>query len=500
MKKLASTRYSNAVVWTGFGNPLQNALTVEDGKVAPNDQPADQVIDCGGRAILPAFIDGHSHPSIVAKSALGPDVTNCKSVAEVVRSVREWLTVHPSAKWAVGGSYDRSLAAGGRFLAEWLDEAALDVAIVLHASDQHTIWANSEAMRRAGIADLDLLPEGVEIGADGKPTGMFYEAAAKNLVLKHVPEHSIEELTESLRTQLEHLTSLGIVATLDAWGDSSSARLFDRVRSDVQVHQAVAVTPEGWQSHLGAQTAKFFVDGVLGAQTALVTQGYVSDHSHGSSFWQQSELEAALSAFDATGARLHIHAIGDGAVEMVLDALDRIGPTAHPASIAHAELLLDHQIQRIANLGVFVCAQPLWARVDSLSVGALANLGPERSKMLYRHRDLLDAGGRLSFGSDWPVSSPNPLMGIFTAIYRREPHSSDALNPQQAITIDEAIRAYTQTASEQIGLNRSARLEPGDSADFVVLSGNPFEDHGATLPSMYIAQLFGGGQTVFTRH
>jgi len=497
---LASTRYSNAVVWTGFGNPLQDALTIADGKIVSNELTADQVIDCDGRAILPAFIDGHSHPSIVAKSALGPDVTNCKSVAEVVSAVREWLTLNTNAKWAVGGSYDRSMASGGRFLAEWLDDVSMDVAIVLHASDQHTIWANSEAIRQAGIADLDVLPEGVELGADGKPTGMFYEAAAKNLVLRHVPEHSMDDLTRSLQTQLKHLSSLGIVATLDAWGDSSSAKLFDRVQSDVEVRQAVAVSPEDWQRHLGAQTAKFFVDGVLGAQTALVTQGYVAGHSHGSAFWQQSQLEEVLSAFDASGARLHVHAIGDGAVEMVLDALERIGPTVHPAAIAHAELLLDQQIQRIVDLGVYVCAQPLWARVDSLSVGALANLGPDRSKKLYRHRDLLDAGGRLSFGSDWPVSSPDPLLGIYTAIYRREPGSSESLNPEQSITLDEAIRAYTEVAAQQIGLPRTARLEVGDAADFVFLSGNPFENNGATLPSMFVTEMISGGQTVFARH
>ena len=500
MKQLASTRYRNAVVWTGFGNPLQDSLTIANGLVISNDSPADEEIDCEGRAILPAFIDGHSHPSIVAKSALGPEVTDCKSVAEVVRSVRDWINLNPDAKWAVGGSYDRSLADGGRFLATWLDEASTEVAIALHASDQHTIWVNSAAIRQAGIVDLDVLPEGVETSADGHPTGMFYEAAAKALVLKHVPETSIEDLVTSLQVQLELLSALGIVATLDAWGDPASAKLFDRVRSDVEVRQAVAVSPEDWRSHLGAQTVKFFVDGVLGAQTALVTQGYVSDHSHGSAFWKQSELEEALSAFDASGARLHVHAIGDGAVEMVLDALERIGPTAHPAAIAHAELLLDNQLERIAKLGLYVCAQPLWARVDSLSVGALANLGPERSKMLYRHRDLLDAGGRLSFGSDWPVSSPNPLLGMYTAIYRREPESLDSLNPYQSITLDEAIRAYTETAAEQIGLDRSARLEPGEPADFVVLSGNPFEDSGAGLSSMHVRQLLSGGQTVFTRH
>ena len=500
MKPLASTRYRNAVVWTGFGNPLQDSLTIANGIVISNDSPADEVIDCEGRAILPAFIDGHSHPSIVAKSALGPDVTDCKNIAEVVRKVSNWISLNPAAKWAVGGSYDRSMADGGRFLATWLDEASTEIAIVLHASDQHTIWANSEAIRQAGIAGLDVLPEGVETSADGHPTGMFYEAAAKALVLKHVPEASIEDLTASLQVQLELLSSFGIAATLDAWGDAASANLFARVRSDVEVRQAVAVSPEDWEKHLGAQTAKFFVDGVLGAQTALVTQGYVSDHSHGSAFWQQTALEEALSAFDDAGARLHVHAIGDGAVEMVLAALEQIGPTMHPASIAHAELLLDDQIQRIAELGLFVCAQPLWARVDSLSVGALANLGPERSKMLYRHRDLLDAGGSLSFGSDWPVSSPDPLLGIFTAIYRHEPDSDQTLNLNQTITLDEAIRCYTETSSKQIGLSRSARLEPGEPADFVVLSANPFEDNGASLPKMHVAQLVSGGQTVFTRH
>jgi len=143
---------------------------------------------------------------------------------------------------------------------------------------------------------------------------------------------------------------------------------------------------------------------------------------------------------------------------------------------------------------------PLWARVDALSVGALENLGPTRSKLLYRHRDFLDAGGQLSFGSDWPVSSPDPLLGMFTAIYRREPGEGGPLNAGQSISLDEAIQAYTETPARQMGLTKTGRLEPGDIADFVMLSGNPFVDDGLSLPALFVEQTVSGGRTVFTRH
>ena len=498
MKKLAPTRYKNAVVWTGFGNPLAQILTVDDGLVVEDSFGDIEEIDCGGRAILPAFIDAHSHPSIVAKSALGPDVTNCATVSEVVECVSAWLNANPAAKWAVGGSYDRSMASAGLFRASWLDEASSTIPIVLHASDQHTIWTNTAAIRAAQLA-LDHLPDGVEVDESGNPTGMFFESEAKNLILTCVPEHEDSMLISSLERQLEHMMSLGIVATLDAWGDAASERIFEQIDSPMKVERALAVQPGQWRTLRGVQTAKFFVDGVLGARTALVTQPYVTDHSHGSAFWIFDELVEALKHFDSLGCRLHLHAIGDGGVQVVIDALKEIGKPSYPATVAHAELLLDEQIAALAELEVFVCAQPLWARVDSLSVGALANLGVQRSKKLYRHRDLLNAGGLLSFGSDWPVSSPNPLLGIFTAIYRREPNSSAALNVDQAISLDEAIRAYTETSAAQLGLNNLGRLEPGNLASFVVLSANPFADNGSSLPSMQVDQTVSGGQTLFTR-
>ena len=498
MKKLARTRYKNAVVWTGFGNPLRDTLTIE-GKVVVEDDgdSVDNELDCGGRAILPAFIDGHSHPSIVAKSALGPDVTNCKSVEEVVETVSSWIRSNPHAKWAVGGSYDRSMAPGGQFQAAWLDRASKTVAIALHASDQHTIWANSAAIQQAKLPNE--LPKGVELDSSGNPTGMFYESEAKNLILREVPPFSDSLLTMSLEAQLKHMTSLGIVATLDAWGDQTTERLFESLQSEVHVERAIAIHPGSWKNLQGVRTAKFFIDGVLGARTALVSQPYVTEHSHGSAFWDFEELIDALRHFDDLGCRLHLHAIGDGGVQVVIDALIALGSTAHRATIAHAELLLDSQIESLAALQVFVCAQPLWARIDSLSVGALENLGSERSKLLYRHRDLLDEGGLLSFGSDWPVSSPEPLLGIYTAICRTEPGSNNPLNPAQAITLDEAIKAYTETPAQQLGLEKRGRLEPGFSADFVLLSGNPFADSGATLAQMFVDETVSGGQTLFTR-
>ncbi len=494
---MARTRYKNAVVWTGFGNPLADVLTIGDDRIISNDSEVDFEIDCGGRAILPAFIDGHSHPSIVAKSSLGPDVTHCKSIGEVVECVSNWIAANPSAKWAVGGSYDRSMAPGGLFRAKWLDDASLTVPIVLHASDQHTIWVNTAALTKVELPDS--LPPGVEIGEDGRPTGMFFESEAKNLILDAVPAQQEAELVASVERQLEHLLSLGVIATLDAWGDDSSESIFDQVRSPVRMERAIAIHPGKWRSLSSVRTAKFFVDGVLGAKTALVTEPYVTDHSHGNSFWDMSELLEALTHFNELGCRLHLHAIGDGGVQIVIDAIRTLGSTKFPATIAHAELLLDDQITALSELSVFVCAQPLWARVDSLSVGALENLGTLRSSKLYRHKDLLNANGLLSFGSDWPVSSPNPLLGLFTAIYRCEPGSEATLNIDQSISIHEAIRAYTETPARQLGFERVGRLEIGYSADFVMLSGNPFIDNGKSLPSLFVDQTISGGQTLFTR-
>jgi len=473
------TRFHNAVVWTALGEPLKSELTVERGMVVSNDVAATEFVDCQGHTILPAFIDGHSHPSFAAKHLLGPNVTECASIEEVRQAVRGWIESNSDADWVVGGSYDRSMTADGVFEAQWLDLDGLERPVVLHASDHHSIWVNSAALVRAGLASS---PGG---------HGTFFEDAEKAMILNHIPKPAPETLRSAIGRALRSMLDLGIVATIDAWIDDESREAYLGLESKVQVTLGHWITSENWRSaNFENVDVKFFVDGVLGSATACVSDGYLDGVASGKPVWQSDELAAALRKFDELGCRLHLHAIGDGAVDI---ALDHLAPLSRQKAsvLVHAELLRDDQIERLRQMSVWVCSQPLWARVDSLSVGALKRLSGSQQKQLYRNRDLVDAGGLLAFGSDWPVSDLNPLTSIYTAVHRRVAGvEATVLNGEQAISLNEAIHAYTAAPAQMLGLDRSGDLKIGSRADFVLLSKNPFDNNGIELPQTVVKAVY----------
>jgi predicted amidohydrolase YtcJ len=480
------TRFHNAIVWTGLGQPLQNALTVQDGIVVSNALPASDSIDCQGATILPAFIDGHGHPSFAAKHLLGPDVTNCASIAEVRDTVRSWIEQLNAHDWVVGGSYDRSMADAGAFEAVWLDDEGISNPVVLHASDHHSIWVNSKALKRAG---LNASPGG---------HGTFFEDTEKSLILDHVPKPTNDALGEAIRSSLQTMLENGIVATIDAWIDEDTRDSYEGVESPVEVSLGHWITADNWRAaNFENQDVKFFVDGVLGSATACVSEGYLDGVASTAPVWNSSELFEAMRKFNSHGCRLHLHAIGDGAVDIALELIQRLD-CKQPPVLVHAELLRDDQIETLANLDIWVCSQPLWARVDSLSIGALKRLSASQQAQLYRNKDLIDAGGKLAFGSDWPVSDLNPLLGIYTAVHRQVSGQVDSvLNLEQSVSLEQAIHAYTASPASMLGLSRSGYLKPGSRADFVLLNKNPFADNGVSLPHTKVMAVYLSGAKVF---
>ncbi len=482
------TRFHNATIWTALGKPLQSELTIHNGFVVSGDVAASDEVDCKGAAILPAFIDGHSHPSIAAGHLLGPDVTHCNTIAEVLDSVNEWVRQASESDWVVGGSYDRSMVKDGVFEANWLDSTEHDRPVVLHASDHHSIWVNSAALSRAGLSSS---PGG---------HGTFFEAQEKTLILSHIPKTPPKVIRQAIQQALASMLELGIVATLDAWVDDDTRVAYADIESPVEVKLAHWITRDNWmRSEFEATQVKFFIDGVLGSATACVSEGYQNGIESAAPVWPSVELLSALQKFAASGCQLHLHAIGDGAVDIALSLLSKIEFKSAPV-LVHAELLRDDQIDLIAQLGVWVCSQPLWARIDSLSVGSLQRLSDVQKAQLYRNRDLLDAGALLAFGSDWPVSDVNPLMGIYTAVHRNVfGTNATELNENQRLTLDEAIHSYTAAPAEMLGLERDATLKIGSRGDFVMLDKNPFADNGVLLSQTKVTALFLDGNRVVSK-
>jgi len=468
--------------------------------------------DLGRNFLTHAFMDGHCHPLFAGREQLGPDVTGAKNVDEILAIVSSWLQTHPTPLWAVGGAYDRSLVAGGVFLAQWLDEISGDRPVVLHASDHHTLWANSAAMRLAGVSEAAPPVVGGSIDVDefGKPTGVFRETEAKELVTDAIPPLSVENELEALSWAQGELARLGITAAQDAWMDKGMVEVYleasRRRQLLVRTNLAFWIRPESWREDskkfveqrsqvngledqfLSANTAKFFADGVFGSATASVKLPYASDSANrGEPVWTAQELNSATKHFASLGFQLHIHAIGDAGVCAALDAIEFSGSPANSV-IAHTELVAEEDIPRFGRLGVVANFEPLWAREDGMLTSCVHHLGRERIDSMYRMRDFIDSGAKISFGSDWPVSSPDPLLGLFTATHRALPETPNiSWTPSQRISLKEALRAYTVAVSEQLGL-------AANSADFVVLSGNP---HGADLLELRVVETIVAARTTY---
>jgi predicted amidohydrolase YtcJ len=522
-------RYNNAKIWLGAGLGFKNSLVVSGSKVVADNDRFDSEIDCQGRVIIPAFVDAHAHPLLAGREHRGPAIGKDSSIEQIQAAVSEWMSKNPTAEWVQGGAYNRSLIASGRFEAAWLDSVSDSKAIVLHSDDHHSIWVNTQAMRLAGIDEnhLDNVL-GVDLDGSGRPTGVFRETDAKNLILKHAPEPLLDEDLLALEWAQSQMLAHGITGVQDAWVDGAILKAYlegnrlGLIR--IKINLAIWIQPESWRQDLKSLqanlpaintgsgsltglTVKLFVDGVFGNATAAISQSYQASDLAGNTFWSPDELALACKAATLLGLQLHMHTIGDEAVEMALRAIDSLGrkatnQNAHlgnlPPVLAHVELLNDTQISRMKSLGLIANLQPLWGRPDSMMRSTAAQLGSRAAK-LYRTRDLMDSGVQVTFGSDWPVSDPNPFLGLYTAVTRRLPSGSATHNAIQAVTLEQALTAYTAAAGEQLGLVDRKSLLPGCQADFLILDGDPFEDIEA-LPHLKVLQTISGGQTLFTRH
>ena len=419
--------------------------------------------------IYSAFRDGHAHPLFAGREAMGPQVTGLDSIEAIVDTVKVWADQNPG-EWVIGGAYDRSLATS--FLASWLDSAVPDRPVVLHASDHHTIWVNSEALRRAGVLESfpDVAIGHADLDDSGRPTGTLRESGAMEVVLSVIPPKTMAEELRALDWAQEQMLSVGITQVQDAWIEKGMAEIYlealDSGQLRVATNLAFRITPENYESDfeyfqglrrevnsrsnplLTVKTAKFFADGVFGSGTAAVLDPSLPG-GHGEPVWNDALLKEASAKYAAAGYQLHIHAIGDAAVRSSLNAIEHAGRLELPSVITHAELVNEQDIPRFASLGVMANFQPLWAKPDSMLMSCRHWLGEDRLNKMYAMRSFLDAGVKLSFGSDWPVSSQNPLLGLQTAVTRE--HEGTVLAPDQRISLDEALHAYTQAVTTQLG-------------------------------------------------
>lgn len=514
-----------------------SAIAVTDGRITAVGaraldllavpDPGEQIEITDG-ILIPAFGDGHAHPIFGGLESEGPQVRTQTSVEGIVAEVARYAAEHPQEQWIRGASYDASLAAHGLFDARWLDAAVPDRPVVLRAWDYHTIWVNSRALDLAGITAETADPVLGEIPrrADGSVLGTLREWGAVELVTDLAGPPPLEVRVRSLERASRAYAALGVTWVQDAWVEPAevdtyleAARtgrlliaynlaLYADPRRGLDQLEALITQRERVRAlnHplLTADTVKFFADGVIESETAALLEPYVGSHAHlGMLVWSPEQLRSMVTAVDAAGFQPHIHAIGDRAVRTALDAIEAAAQTNGPRDrrpvIAHVQLIDDADRQRLARLGVIANIEPLWCQLDSLmSLLTTPHLGQERSDTQYPLATLSRLGASLSFGSDWPVSSADPLEGISVACSRQ---TDDRLpeggwTPTERLTREAAFAAYTAGVADQ-GFRSAGTLQVGSQADLVRLSADPFEiAEPRDLDSLRVASTWLAGRLV----
>lgn len=491
-----------------------DAVGVRDGKIAYVGS-ADgirgligdhtRVLDLDGRFVLPGFMDSHVHPISAGLELAACDLNGAKTAGEVLDRVRAYAVSHTEEEWVAGGGWDLPLFPDANPHKKLLDAILPDRPACLASADGHSVWVNSKALELAGVTKDTVDPADGRIERDtatGEPTGTLRESAS-DLVDKLLPQPDAAEQLAGLERAIERAHRFGLTGLFDASVDHDeleSYRELDqagRLNTWIgiayymdsekplagQVEHLVALRKQDWGPHVRLASAKIFADGVIEAGTAALLEPYVKrGGSKGELTWSEDELQAAAIALDKAGIQLHVHAIGDRGIRATLDAIGAAiranGPRDRRPTMAHIQLLSPSDIPRFRALGVTASFQALWAYADSyIKDLTVPNLGPDRSRWLYPIRSMSKTGAVLAGGSDWSVSSLNPLDAIEVAVTRHGPSAAagESWIPDERVDLPTILAAYTMGSAYAAFRDRDCgSIEVGKSADIIVLDRNLF--------------------------
>src|ERR1022692_4026485 len=414
--------------------PPASAVAVAGGKivaVGPDGDPqirdltgpATQIIDLRGRALLPGFQDAHVHPAFAGVTMIGCNLIGAATLAEALARIRSYADSRPGLPWIAGAGWRMEWFPGGTPGRELLDQVTGGRPAFLLSRDAHGAWATPRALELAGIdARTPDPPDGrIERDSDGSPQGSLHEGAA-TLVGRHVPPVSVADRLAGLLLAQAHLHARGLTARVEG------ALWWDRHRGGDQLADLLGRREEGQAGRFRANTVKIMQDGVAENFTAGMIEPYhdacgCQTSNRGLSYVDAAQLRDVVTRLDTERFQVHFHAIGDRAVREALDAVEAAraanGANDHRHHIAHLQLMHPEDVPRFAALGVTANMQALWAahepQMDDLTIPFI---GPERTARQYLFGDLLRSGARLAAGSDWAVSSANPLRAIHVAVNR----------------------------------------------------------------------------------
>lgn len=524
--------------------PVAASLAVRGGEVVATGEdlsglrgPATVVRDLRGATVLPGLLDVHNHSALAGQA----DLYECTfpptaRLDEILDKVAAWSAGLPEGAWVVGGNWGSDLMGvldSPEVLAR-LDAVTGGRPAMLRDESCHNRWANTRAMQLAGIGAGTPDPAGGQIFRDraGTPTGVLVEAGGI-LVQKALAADQptgVAELAVAARRGIELLHGYGITGFQEAATSLQLMQAFRKLEDDgelsawvvssMQVNDFIFGTDPLGEGIIAEREAcrtrhyrpdfvKIFLDGVPPAHTAAFLEPYLPDDVHGCDFrghttMPAEELAGWLLRTAERGISAKIHCTGDASVHMVLDAVEKVRAAGHDGpryQVAHGQFVHPADVPRFARLRVAADISPSLWFPGVIPEAIRAVLPGERAARMQPNRDLLDAGALLAGGSDWPVAvSPNVWEAVYGLVTRADPTGQfpGTLWPEQAITLNEAIACYTTAAAEAMGLSDvCGSLTPGRSADFVILSADPFTADLDDLPALRVVETWFGGDRVF---
>jgi len=488
-----------------------------------------RTIDLDGKMAVPGFHDAHVHPTMGGYALLGCSLADQESIEAIIDKMTA-CAQQGGDSWLEGHAFNLALFGQDGPNKNLLDAIDADRPIILWGSDGHSAWANSGALKLAGITAETLDPPlgVIERDPDGEPSGTLRETA-QEMVRAVMPALTLESNIEALDEGIQYLNSVGITSYIDAWvgledyqayqAIDRAGRLTARVVTSLTYESGFAKHYEDeWEQVLAGRKAyaserlnhesvKLFLDGVLEGETAALLEPYVGVHAHsGELILNPEELEAAVIRFDAMGLQVHMHAIGDRAVRAGLDAIEAArqanGVTDNRHHISHLQMIHVDDIERFSSLDTAANFQALWAEPDEWIMELnLPVLGEERVQGMYPIGSVERAGGRIVGGSDWNVSSADPLLAFEVAIRRQDPLSGEGpvLNERERVSLSTMIDAYTINAAWLMHQeDKVGSIEVGKRADIAVLDRNLFEIPATEISDARVLLTLLDGEVIYS--
>jgi predicted amidohydrolase YtcJ len=545
----ADTVLVNGAVYTvDAARSWAQAVAITDGRIAivgTDDDvrqavgPGTEVVDLAGRMLVPGFQDAHVHPVSGGLDMLQCNLHDLSTADEYLAAIQAYADTHPEVPWILGGGWSMDAFEGGTPTAAALDRIVPDRPVYLPNRDGHGAWVNSLALTIGGVTgDTPDPADGrIERDAQGEPLGTLHEGAG-DLVNVHAPEPSADDLAEGLRKGQEYLHSLGITAWQDAivgtisWSNNLdtymraatsgelTARVvgalwWDRHQGLEQIDALIDQRAGGVAGRFAATSVKIMQDGVCENFTAAVLSPYLDAHgaetdNRGISFVDPQLLCEAVTRLDAEGFQVHFHALAERAVRESLDAIEAAlqtnGPSDGRHHLAHLQVVHPDDIPRFRQLGAVANAQPLWAahesQMDDLTIPFL---GEPRWRWQYPFGSLVRSGASLAMGSDWSVSSPDPLEEIHVAVNRQMPadyphkvENREVFLPEERLDLATALAGFTMGSAYVNHLDSTTgSIEVGKFADLAVIDRNLFEQPVEEIASATVHQTYVEGERVF---